>query len=315
MLTATATSGLPVTYTVTSGPATVSGSTLTYTAPGTVVVTASQPGNVQYSAAPSVSITIAVAQAQQNIVWQPGALKIYTGAALTSSILDASDSIPSTIAYTAALQPAGAANMVSASTVLAQGMYNLTATITPSDTQRYGTTTDTLLFTVQNMNVFIANAQGSIASLYNNGTQQSAPVTGGGIGAAVDSTGSVWSINAGGSGLTRVTNAGTSPTMYNGVAGINAATALAIDGAGTVWVTNGSGTVSAVTNAGTAATAVPVAAAARLSSPSSVSVDTAGSLWIANSGNNTVTEIIGVAVPVNAPLAAAVAATAPATRP
>ena len=43
-LTATASSGLPVSYAVT-GPATVSGSTLTVTGAGSVTVTASQAGN------------------------------------------------------------------------------------------------------------------------------------------------------------------------------------------------------------------------------------------------------------------------------
>ena len=59
-LKATATSGLAVTYSVT-GPATLSGSTLTITGAGTVVVTASQVGNSTYSAAPSVALTLTVA--------------------------------------------------------------------------------------------------------------------------------------------------------------------------------------------------------------------------------------------------------------
>ena len=52
-LTASASSGLPVSYTVT-GPATVSGSTLTVTGTGTIIVTASQAGNSSYSAATPV---------------------------------------------------------------------------------------------------------------------------------------------------------------------------------------------------------------------------------------------------------------------
>jgi hypothetical protein len=52
-LTATASSSLPVSYTV-SGPATVSGSTLTVTGAGTIIVTALQAGNSNYAAATSV---------------------------------------------------------------------------------------------------------------------------------------------------------------------------------------------------------------------------------------------------------------------
>ena len=60
-LTPTASSGLPVTLVVTSGPATVSGSTVTPTGVGSVTLQASQAGNVSYSAATPVSQTFAVA--------------------------------------------------------------------------------------------------------------------------------------------------------------------------------------------------------------------------------------------------------------
>lgn len=57
-LTARSTSGLPVSYTV-SGPATLSGSTLTLTGTGTVNVTASQSGNSTFAAATSVTRSFA----------------------------------------------------------------------------------------------------------------------------------------------------------------------------------------------------------------------------------------------------------------
>jgi gliding motility-associated-like protein len=62
-LSATSTSGLPITYTVTSGPATVSGNTLTITGAGDVTITADQAGNGNYTAAPQVSQTFTVAKA------------------------------------------------------------------------------------------------------------------------------------------------------------------------------------------------------------------------------------------------------------
>jgi hypothetical protein len=62
-LTARASSGLPVTYVVNSGPATVSGSTLTITGVGSVKVQASQVGNTNYSAATPVSVTFTVNKA------------------------------------------------------------------------------------------------------------------------------------------------------------------------------------------------------------------------------------------------------------
>ncbi len=54
-LTGVSTSGLPLTYAVTSGAATISGSTLTVTAAGAVTITASQLGNNTYAAATSVA--------------------------------------------------------------------------------------------------------------------------------------------------------------------------------------------------------------------------------------------------------------------
>ncbi len=60
-LTATASSGLAVTYSIVSGPATVSGSTLTLTgATGAVTVKASQAGSSIYTAAPDVLRTFVV---------------------------------------------------------------------------------------------------------------------------------------------------------------------------------------------------------------------------------------------------------------
>jgi uncharacterized repeat protein (TIGR02059 family) len=56
----TASSGLTVSYTVVSGPATVSGSTMTLVATGTVVVRASQAGNGVYNAASNVDRTFNV---------------------------------------------------------------------------------------------------------------------------------------------------------------------------------------------------------------------------------------------------------------
>ncbi len=53
-LSATASSGLPVAFSVFSGPATITNTTLTITGAGSVTVQASQPGNAAYASAPSV---------------------------------------------------------------------------------------------------------------------------------------------------------------------------------------------------------------------------------------------------------------------
>ena len=53
-LSAVSSSNLPVTYSVVSGPATISGNIITLIGTGTVVVQASQPGNTVYNAATSI---------------------------------------------------------------------------------------------------------------------------------------------------------------------------------------------------------------------------------------------------------------------
>ncbi|MGD0769947.1 MAG: IPT/TIG domain-containing protein [Tepidisphaeraceae bacterium] len=67
-LNATASSGLPVAFSIVSGPATLQNNVITTTGAGTVVVSASQGGNAFYIAAPTVTQSFAVAQANQTIV-------------------------------------------------------------------------------------------------------------------------------------------------------------------------------------------------------------------------------------------------------
>lgn len=84
-LSATATSALPVTYTVVSGPATLSGNTLTLTGASSVIIRASQAGNAEYSAAPSIENTITVAKAGQTIAFTPPATATLVDTPLTLS--------------------------------------------------------------------------------------------------------------------------------------------------------------------------------------------------------------------------------------
>ncbi|MDZ4287031.1 MAG: Ig-like domain-containing protein [Prosthecobacter sp.] len=68
-LAATAGGDLPVTYSVVSGPGQVTGSVLTFTDAGTVVIRASQSGNALYGAATSVSRSITVKKTAQTIAF------------------------------------------------------------------------------------------------------------------------------------------------------------------------------------------------------------------------------------------------------
>ena len=66
-LSPTASSGLPVTLSIKSGPATVSSNTITPTGVGTVVVAANQSGNANYNPAPEVTASFTVKNFNQGI--------------------------------------------------------------------------------------------------------------------------------------------------------------------------------------------------------------------------------------------------------
>lgn len=129
-LSATASSGLAVSYSVT-GPATLSGSVLTITGQGTVVVTASQTGDSNYNAAASASQTITVSQATASVTLG-GLSQTFTGSALSA---------------TATTTPAGlAVNLTyngSSTAPTAAGSYAVVATINSPSYQ--GSTTGTLV--------------------------------------------------------------------------------------------------------------------------------------------------------------------------
>jgi hypothetical protein len=68
-LNATSSSGLPVSYRILSGPATISGNTVTITGVGTVTIEASQAGNATYSPADLVQRSFTVGKASQAITF------------------------------------------------------------------------------------------------------------------------------------------------------------------------------------------------------------------------------------------------------
>jgi hypothetical protein len=91
-LEATTSSGLPISYSVVSGPATVSGRQLTLTGAGTVVVRAAQAGNVDYRAV-SADISFAVSKGTQTLVFPGLANRSYTTNAVTL-VATASSGLP-----------------------------------------------------------------------------------------------------------------------------------------------------------------------------------------------------------------------------
>jgi hypothetical protein len=94
-LDAKASSGLPVTLSLGSGPASLTGNALTLTAPGTVKVTATQPGGSNYQPARAVTRTIVV-RANPTAMTLANLNQVYDGQAKPISVLGAT---PVTITY------------------------------------------------------------------------------------------------------------------------------------------------------------------------------------------------------------------------
>ena len=134
---ATASNGDPVTYSILSGTATLSGATITFTTAGTVTIAANSAATTTYAAAPQVTRTVQVQPSGVTITWIPNPATITYGTALSAAQLDATASVPGTFVYTPA-----------SGTVLGAGTQTLSVTFTPTDTTNYSVATQTVNITV-----------------------------------------------------------------------------------------------------------------------------------------------------------------------
>jgi hypothetical protein len=147
-------SGNPVVFTLdasSTGTGTISGSTLTVTGVGTLVIDANQAGNANYSAATQVTQSIVVSQATPAITWTTPAAISY-GTALGATQLDAS----STVAGTFANSPAAGA-------VLGAGSQTLSVTFTPTNTTNYATATAHVTLAVNKASLLVTANSPAIA--------------------------------------------------------------------------------------------------------------------------------------------------------
>lgn len=144
-LAASAGSGLDVSFSIISGPATVAGSEVTLTGTGTVQVRASQAGNTVYAAAPEVNVSFNVAKVPLSIIadaktkWAgeatPGLSVAYSGFVTgdTSAVLSGAPSL--TTSATAGSLPGAYPITVGPGTLAASNytfvFYDNTLTVTP----------------------------------------------------------------------------------------------------------------------------------------------------------------------------------------
>lgn len=133
---------------------------------------------------------------------------------------------------------------------------------------------------------------------------------------AVDQRGYVWAANYYGDSVSLVSPTGTVVSSGYTMAGLVHPLGVAIDGSGSVWTVsarNASGTTSNPTLtqiAGSDSSSPGHAlspsggwlADAGMLIPFGIAIDASGNIWITNFGNNTITEVVGMAVPVRTPL-------------
>jgi uncharacterized membrane protein len=122
-LSATSSSGLAVSYSV-SGPATVSGSTLIVTGPGTIIVTANQVGNANYTAATPVPRTI-VSKPAGFIVIVPSTQAQGTSSTVTVTLTASSSFTLGSLSVTSAGAPGTPFTIISGGSCIIGNSYSL----------------------------------------------------------------------------------------------------------------------------------------------------------------------------------------------
>jgi Concanavalin A-like lectin/glucanases superfamily/MBG domain len=141
-LNATASSSLPVSFTITSGPATVSGNTVTITGAGSVTIRADQAGNVGFHPAPPVTQSFTVAKAAATINLS-NLSQTFDGSAHYASAVTTPANLTVNLSYSqsgsAVASPTNA------------GSYEVTATVNDSNYQ--GTATCTLVIAKSSQSV------------------------------------------------------------------------------------------------------------------------------------------------------------------
>jgi hypothetical protein len=121
-------SGNAVVFTIdasSTGSGTISGSTLTVTGAGSIVLDANQAGNGNYNAAPQARLTLTVNKASPSISATPGApVVLNTGMSLTDSVtLSGGQNLTGSITFTL-LSPSNAVVYTDTVTVTGNGTYN-----------------------------------------------------------------------------------------------------------------------------------------------------------------------------------------------
>jgi len=121
-LNASASSGLGVSYAVTAGPGTLSGTNLSFSGAGSVVVVASQAGDANWNAAASVARTIAVSKVAATVSLAP-LNQVYDGTARAVAAETDPAGLPATITYVGSAAPPTAAGAYAVAAIVGNAWY------------------------------------------------------------------------------------------------------------------------------------------------------------------------------------------------
>jgi hypothetical protein len=144
------------------------------------------------------------------------------------------------------------------------------------------------------------SSSGSVLSGTNGYSVSSVP-----LGLAIDGSGNAWVGTESGGVAEELSNSG---AVLYAPTGSQNATVFGIDGAGSAW-TLGGGEIIGISSSGSILSGPYGYEPSSLDGAQAAAIDGSGDIWVANGGNNTVTEIIGAAVPVITPICAGLPAT------
>ena len=277
---------------------------------GTYTISASYPGDVNYNAAGPVTATLTVTVTTTNMTFT---VSTPQHTMFPSIVLAAVSNSPATIVYSVLSGPA----TISGSTATVTGAGSVTLQAAQSTTPGYTASSAMTTFTVLAGSVWVGDGSNAVSTfdLLGNAIAGSGTgFSGAGIatiasplGEAFDAKGYLWVASA--AGVSRFTfpnpaAVGATPVTTGG---IHHPVALAIDGNGEVWVANNNGTLSALSNAGAALSpSTGYTCSGVTTAAGGIAIDLSGNVWVTNSADNSVTEVLGAAVPA-APLSSSLA--------
>jgi hypothetical protein len=311
----TITANTATTVTVTSPSGSVGVVDVTVTTPGGTSAT-SPADHFTYGTAGVFGSLTVTGYASPAVITEPGTVTVtaydqnsnvdpYFAGTVTLTSSDAHATLPSPYTFTSADAGVHVFNV----TLNTLGSQSITATS--------GSVTASQTGILVGDAIWVLNAAGTLDKLSRTGSLLTSSVGTSGTaasygGTAFDSSGNVWSVTSAANSVLFTSNLAAGTTTKTG-AGLSAPVAVAVDGAGYIWIANSVGnTVSEFTNAGVAQSnssgyGSSYVTGEALSAPSSIAIDQTGGVWVTNKSGNTVTHIFGAAAPVVTPLSTATA--------